>query len=157
MGAIITRILIALGVSTDVASKIGNAFTLAVIALLLRRILSFLWKLVSYQLFLGAVCAALTLFPDTIGWIFLKLGEVQLRVIAVVLASVMPDIFGAGSGSYTSWGQLWQQGLNLLPTQMLEIINGLGVAYILGLVTSTFSAVATIKIYRRSLKRAGLM
>lgn len=157
MGRLIARILVALGVSEGVAGTIGNVATLTAILLVLRKILGFCYRVVSYPLALAAICVALTLFPGTIGWIFLKIGEIELRVMALVLSSVMPDIFDLGSGEYSSWADIWQTGLNLLPAGMVEVINGLGVGYILGLVTSTFTAVSTIKIYRHAMKRAGLM
>lgn len=157
MGVLLTRLLLALGVAEGTAKSIGNVATLATIIYLLKKLLEFCYRVVSYPLALAAICVALTLFPDTIGWIFLKIGEIELRIMAMVLAVAMPDIFAVGSGSYTSWSEIWQTGLNLLPTGMVQIINGLGVGYIIGLVTSTFASVHTIKIYRHAMKRAGLM
>lgn len=157
MGALIARILMALGLGANAAKTIGNAATLAAILYVLKKILEFCYRVVSYPLALVAICAALTLFPDTIGWIFLKIGEIELRVMAIVLSVVMPDIFNAGAGSYTEWAQIWQEGINLLPSDMVDIINGLGVAYLLGLITNTIGAVFAIRIYRRAMLRAGLL
>lgn len=157
MGSIIAGVLMFFGMAEDRAVKIGQLITLGTIMLLLYKLFSFIVSAFRTPLFLAAVVAALTLFPDTCGWIFTKIGELELRVMALVMTALMPDIFGAGSAQYTSWSQIWSAGLSVLPSDMLQIINGLGVAQILGLVTATFTAVSTIKIYRKAMLRAGLL
>lgn len=114
-------------------------------------------KMLSTPFYLVGIVALLTYFPDQISWIFIKIGEIELRVFAIVLSVAMPDIYAQGAGEYANWSQIWQDGLNALPAEMLEVMNGLGVAGILGLVTSTISAVWVIKIYRKVMLRAGLL
>ena len=41
----------------------------------------------------------LTWMPDTIGWIFLKIGEIGLSVAFLVMNALMPDVFATGSAS----------------------------------------------------------
>lgn len=95
--------------------------------------------------------------PDTIAWIFIKIGEIELKVFAMFLTAIMPDLFGTAGSAYSSWEQIWSQGLHALPTDMVQVINGLGVAQILGLVTATWSAVSAVHIYRKVMLRAGLL
>lgn len=108
-------------------------------------------------LFYLGLIALLTYSPDTVAWIFIKIGEIEITVMAIVLSSVMPDIFANGSSEYSSWSQIWTAGLQALPEEMVQIMNALGVAQLLGYVTATIGAVATIRIIRGALKRARLM
>lgn len=114
-------------------------------------------KMLSTPFWFAAIVAVLTYFPDSVAWVFIKLGEIELRAFAVLLSAVMPDIFANGAGEYQSWAQIWQTGLNALPAEMLEIMNGLGVSALLGMVTATISSVWIIKIYRKIMLRGGLL
>lgn len=116
-----------------------------------------LLSLLKQPLFIAALVGVLIWSPDTIAWIFIKIGEIELRVLALLLTAVMPDLFGTAGDAYTSWEQVWSAGLSALPADMLDVINGLGVAQILGLVTSTWGAVSSVKIYRKVMLRAGLL
>lgn len=116
-----------------------------------------LFQLLKQPLFIAALIGLLIWSPDTIAWIFIKLGEIELMVCALLLSSVMPDLFGAAGTEYTSWAQIWAAGLSALPADIVSIINGLGVAQILGLVTATWGAVASVKIYRKVMLRAGFL
>lgn len=134
------------------------AFIQRIIARLLLSALVFrILSLLKQPLFIAALIGVLIWSPDTIAWIFIKIGEIQLRVITLLLVAVMPDLFSAGGNAYSSWAQIWSAGLSALPTDMVAIMNGLGVAQILGLVTSTWGAVSSIKIYRKVMLRAGLL
>lgn len=116
-----------------------------------------LLSLLKQPMFIAALIGVLIWSPDTIAWIFIKIGEIQLRVITLLLVAAMPDLFSAGGNAYSSWAQIWSAGLSALPADMVAIMNGLGVAQILGLVTSTWGAVSSIKIYRKVMLRAGLL
>ena len=120
-------------------------------------LVSKLIDVVKAPLFWVSLVALLTWSPDTVAWIFIKIGEIELQVIAMIMTVVMPDIFANGSVQYSSWSQLWQEGLNALPSEMVDVMNSLGVAQLLGYVTATFGAVSTIKIFRSAMKRARLM
>ena len=157
MGALITRILVLLGFSQETASKIGQLAILASILAVVMSILSFLKRIISYPLFLGTIVLALTLFPETVGWIFLKIGEIELQVMTILMTAIMPDIVSVGGGEYQTWAQVWQDGLNILPSEIVDVMNSVGVAYLLGMVTSTISAVGLIRLYRRVMLRAGLL
>ena len=61
---------------------------------------------VKTPLFWVSLIGLLIWLPDTIAWIFIKIGEIELHVIALVMSVVMPDIFSSGSGEYASWSQL---------------------------------------------------
>lgn len=120
-------------------------------------LVSKLIDVVKAPLFWISLVALLTWSPDTVAWIFIKIGEIELQVIAMIMTVVMPDVFANGSVQYSSWSQLWQEGLNALPSEMVDVMNSLGVAQLLGYVTATFGAVSTIKIFRSAMKRARLM
>lgn len=116
-----------------------------------------LLSLLKQPLAIAGLIGLLVWAPDTIMWIFIRIGDIELRVMALVLASLMPDVFSAGSGAFDSWTTLWSQALTLFPADMLSVINGLGVGSLMGLVTGTFTAVSSIKIYRKIMLRAGLL
>lgn len=120
-------------------------------------ILETLFNLFKTPLFLGALVLALTYFPDTVQWIFMQIGMIELKCFILVLNTVMPDIFTFGSNEVTSWAQIWSAGLSALPQDMVDVMNAVGVAELLGLVTSTLMAGSTIALYRKIMTRAGLL
>lgn len=121
------------------------------------KLVSFAINILSTPFYVAGIVLLLTWSPDTVAWIFVKLGEIQMQVFMIVLNVAMPDIFAAGDGSYRDWADIWQQGLNLLPSDILEIVNGLGVAELWGIITGTIGSVWVIKIYRKVMLRAGLI
>lgn len=157
MGALITRILIAFGISESTATKVGEIAVLVSILSVVMAILSFAKRVISYPLALGAIVGAFVLFPDTIGWIFLQIGNIQLKVFVLVLSQVMPDIISEGATDFHTWYSVWQSGLDLLPPDLVEVLNSVGVAYLLGMITSTIATIAGIRLYRRVMLRAGLL
>ena len=108
-------------------------------------------------MFLGAMVLALTYFPDTVQWIFMQIGQIELKMMMIVLSTVMPDIFTFGSSEVNSWAAIWQAGITALPQDMVDVMNAVGVSELLGLVTSTIMAGSTIAIYRKIMTRAGLL
>lgn len=135
-----------------------GAFIQRVVGRLLKMALIFrIMSLLKQPLFIVSLIGLLTWAPNAITWIFIKVGELEIRAFAVILNAVMPDIFAAGGGQYSSWAQIWSQGLTVLPPDVVQIMNGLGVANLLGLVTGTIGAVSMIRIYRRVMLRGGLL
>lgn len=139
------------------AQRIFGWFTRAMLISIVIKVIGTLFNLVKTPMFLVGLYLALLWFPDTIQWIFLQIGMIQIKMFMILLSSVMPDVFTFGSGEVNSWAAIWQQGLSALPSEMVEVINGLGVAEMLGLVTSTLIAGSTIAIYRKIMMRAGLL
>lgn len=116
------------------------------------------WMLVNVltkPMFFVGLIALLTYMPDTMGWIFLKIGEIGIKVAFLVMNAIMPDVFATGAGEYRGWSQIWTDGLSALPSDAVDIMNGIGVAQILGMVISTAFAVFSIRIIRRIMNRAG--
>lgn len=131
-----------------------------------QRVLSMAQKMLLFRLiysfaktpmYLGLVVAAVTYFPDTIAWIFISIGQIQIKCFMIMLNAVMPDIFATGAGDYRGWAEIWSAGLAALPEDVLSIVNGVGVAEIMGLVTTTLTSGWMIKIYRKTMLRAGLL
>lgn len=116
------------------------------------------WLLINVltkPMFFVGLIFLLTWMPDTIGWIFLKLGEIGLSVAFLVMNALMPDVFMTGSGEYRGWAAIWSEGLNVLPADAVDVMNSIGVAQVLGMVISTAFAVFSIRIIRRIMNRAG--
>ena len=116
-----------------------------------------LFSLLKQPLFIMSLIGLLIWAPDTIMWIFVQIGNLELQIMAMMLAKIMPEVFSAGGQALGSWSEIWDAGLSVLPTEMLQVINGLGVGQILGILTTTWSAVSSIKIYRKIMLRAGLL
>lgn len=134
----------------------GWVMKASLISLLIKAV-SGLFNLVKTPMFIVGLYLALLWFPDTIQWIFMKIGEIEIKMFMIVLSTVMPDVFTFGSGEVDSWAAIWNQGLAGLPAEMLEVINGLGVGEMLGLVTGTIMAGSTMMVYRKIMTRAGLL
>jgi hypothetical protein len=139
------------------AQRVFGWITRAALISLIIKAISGMFNLVKTPMFIVGLYLALLWFPDTIQWIFMKIGEIQIKMFMIVLTTVMPEVFTFGSGDVDSWAAIWNQGLSALPTEMLEVINGLGVAEMLGLITSTIMAGSTIMVYRKIMTRAGLL
>lgn len=134
-----------------------GAFVQRVVGRVLLGMLAFkLFQLLKQPLFIASLIGLLIWSPDTIAWIFVKLGNIEMKVVLLLISAFMPEIFGEGATQYASWAELWQAGLNAIPSEIVEIINGLGVAQILGMLTSTYGAVHAIQLYRKIMLRAGL-
>ena len=139
------------------AQRIFGWFTRAMLISMIIKVVGTLFNLVKTPMFLVGLYLALLWFPDTIQWILMQIGNIQIKMFMMVLSTVMPEIFTFGSEDVNSWAQIWNQGLNLLPSEMLDVMNGLGVAEMLGLVTSTLMSGSVITIYRKIMTRAGLL
>ena len=139
------------------AQRVFGWATRAVLISAVIRVIGTLFNLVKTPMFLGGLYLAILWFPDTIQWIFLQIGNIQIKCFMLMLSIVMPEVFTVGSGDVNSWAQIWSQGLSMLPTEMLDVINGLGVAEMLGLVTSTLTSGFVITMYRKIMPRAGLL
>lgn len=116
-----------------------------------------LYEVAKTPLFLVTIWIALTYFPNTIQWIFLKIGGIEIKLFLMVLNIIMPEIFKTASGEMNSWAEIWQTGLNALPQDLLDVMNGIGVAELLGIVTSTITSGFIIRTYRKIMLRAGLL
>ena len=40
----------------------------------------------------------------------------------------MPDVFATGSGEYRGWAAMWNEGLNALPSDAVDVMNSIGVS-----------------------------
>lgn len=135
-----------------------GAFTQLVVAAILKCwLFTRLLGLLRTPFFIAGMIAVLTYAPNAVMWIFLTIGDIELKICGMVLAAIMPDIFKTADGSYASWADIYREGMNVLPADLVDVMNGLGVAEMMGLITATFGAVGSIRLYRRIMLRAGLL
>ena len=87
------------------------------------RILEFAYNVFKTPLALGTIVIMLAYYPDVLQWVLMKIGELQIKCFAIVLNAIMPDIFGSMGTNVTSWHTIWQQGLSLLPSNLVQILN----------------------------------
>lgn len=112
-------------------------------------------RILSKPLFIVGFIITLMVYPEAIQWILMKIGEIQIRIFATMLAAILPAIFT--SADVDSWAALWNNAISVLPTQITDTMAALDLAGNLGMVTSCLTAGFTIKIYMRLVKRMGLM
>lgn len=119
------------------------------------RLFLFLFDLLKAPLFIGSLIALLTFSPDTLAWIFIKIGEIQMSIMMTLLMIVMPSLFeGITDGG---WFDVWQKGLSVLPEDVVAILNGLGVSQLIGMTLFALGMGHTVKLYRRVMLRAHLI
>lgn len=143
----------------DVAAFLQRISKMIIFGLILRsvlRILEFAYNVFKTPLALGTIVIMLAYYPDVLQWVLMKIGELQIKCFAIVLNAIMPDIFGSMGTNVTSWHTIWQQGLSLLPSNLVQILNAVGVAELMGLITATLTAGSTVLLYRRVLSRVGI-
>lgn len=142
--------------TTDWAAIAQRAFALIQRLLIIKAILTLgkiIWSFAKTPALLGAVVFAFTFFPNTISWILVQIGQMELRVFSTIMVAILPEVFNAGASDYNSWADIWAAGINSFPTQIRDIITGLGVPELLGMVTGVFTSGSIMKIYRRILMR----
>lgn len=140
----------------------GNAAEWAQVALawvhrvILLNIFFLVVKILSKPLYVAGIIVLLTYFPDAVQWIFMQLGLVQIRIFALILNTLLPEIFSYSSGEITEWAQIWNSALSALPAEIVEVMQALDVASLLGIATSCFTAGFSIKTIMRINRRIGI-
>lgn len=114
-------------------------------------------KFLSRPLAIIGLIGVLTYYPEAIQWIFVKIGEIELKIFAMLLSVAMPDIFGGVSTEYDSWAGLFNSALSVIPSEILEVCQSLDVAGLMGMVTSTLTVGGTIVLTKRILLRGGIL
>lgn len=143
----------------DLTAFLQRISKIIIMGMILRSVLFILRTLYGVfktPLALGTIVIMLAYYPDVVQWTLMKIGELQIRCFAIVLNAIMPDIFGSMGTNVTSWHTIWQQGLSLLPSNLVQILNAVGVAELMGLITATLTAGSTVILYRRVLSRVGI-
>lgn len=121
---------------------------------LVSKILQFVIKICEKPAYLGGLFVLVMYFPDTLQWLLMQIGLLELRIFAIILGAVMPDIFTTGAGLITSWSQIFNDGINALPADMVDVMAKMNIAELMGLITSTLTAGWTIRLYFRIINRA---
>lgn len=142
--------------------KTGNAAEWAQVALswihriILLNIFYIIIKVLSKPLYIVGIIVLLTYFPDVVQWIFMQIGLIQIKIFAILLNILMPEIFAYSSGDITNWAQLWNSALTALPSEVLEVMRALDVASLMGIVTTCLTSGFVIRTILRINKRMGL-
>ena len=108
----------------------------------------------SKPFYIAGLVLLLAYFPDTVQWIFMQLGLIQIKIFMLLLTIVLPEIFK--DLNVESYADIFNQGINALPTEIVEVCASLGVAENLGLIVSCLGAGWIIRIYLNAMNRAGL-
>lgn len=112
-------------------------------------------RVLAKPMFIVGFILVLMYYPEAIQWIFMKIGEIQIRIFGVMLAIILPEIFT--TADVDSWSQLWNSAISVFPTEITDVMAALDLAGNLGMVTSCLTSGFTIKIYMRLVKRMGFM
>jgi len=135
----------------------GHLARYIIISLIIHGVVGMM-KFLSKPFYIVGIVFLLTYFPDVIQWIFMQLGLIEVKIFALLLSIVMPQIFGGDVGAQVNdWSQIWNAALNALPPDVLDVLAKANVAELLGIVTSCLTSGWVIKIYRHIMLRAGLL
>lgn len=141
-----------------VIAGVGLGFLLrAVIGGLISGAVLALIRFLSKPLFIIGLIAILTYYPDVVQWIFVKIGEIELKVFAMFLSIALPDIFGEVGSEYDSWASLFNNALSVFPDEILQVCQSLDVAGLMGMVTTCLTTGATIILMRKIMMRGGVI
>ena len=73
------------------AQRIFGWFTRAMLITAVIKVIGTLFNLVKTPMFLVGLYLALLWFPDTIQWILLQIGIIQIKMFMMILSVVMPN------------------------------------------------------------------
>lgn len=121
---------------------------------LIGKIISFLVGIFSKPFYIAGLILLFTYFPDTVQWIFMQIGLLQLKIFMSLLIVVMPDIFG--ELDVNSYADIFNAGINALPPEIIDVCASLGVAENMGLIFTCLTSGWIIRIYLKAFERAGL-
>lgn len=141
-------VIAGVGLGFIIRAVVGGLISGAVIALI---------RFLSKPLFIIGLIALLTYYPETIQWIFVKIGEIELKVFAMFLNLAMPDIFGKVGTEYETWSSLFNNALSVFPDEILQVCQSLDVAGLMGMVTTCLTTGGTIILMRKILMRGGVI
>ncbi len=112
-------------------------------------------RILSRPVMIAGLIFLLMYYPDTVAWVFMKIGEIQLHVFAIILSAVLPDIFP--TSDIDSWAGVWNGAISAFPQEVIDTMSALDLAGLLGMITSCLTAGFTIKLYMRLVKRIGVI
>lgn len=141
-------VIAGVGLGFIIRAVVGGLISGAVVAII---------RVLSKPLFIVGLIALLTYYPDTIQWIFVKIGEIELKVFAMFLSIAMPDIFGQVGTEYDSWASLFNNALSVFPDEILQVCQSLDVAGLMGMVTTCLTTGGTIVLMRKVMLRGGVI
>lgn len=129
--------------------------TADIIKLILKgKIVLFLIGIFSKPFYIAGLVVLFTWFPEVVKWIFIQIGLIQLKVYAVILQAVMPDIFGTSTDDINNFADIFNNALSSLPPEIMEVFAKVGVAELMGLIFTCLTSGFVIKIYFKMINRA---
>lgn len=124
---------------------------------IIRAIYNIVSKCFTTPLILGTIIMILLYFPNVVMWIFAKIGSIFLFLFMEVIKIFFPIVFGAVGGTMDDLKSIYQGGFSALPADVLEFLNAIGVAELMGVIMTSIFICAIIRIYRSILKSARLI
>lgn len=134
---------------------IGGVLARFLIGGLISGVIMAIVKILSRPLMIAGLIFLLLYYPDAVAWVFMKIGEIQLHVFAIILAAVMPNLFP--TSDVDSWASIWNNAISAFPQEVVDVMAALDLAGLLGMVTTCLTAGFTIKLYLRLVKRIGVI
>ena len=86
-----------------------------------------------------------TWFPEVVKWIFIQIGLIQIKVYAVILQAILPDIFGTTTEDINSLADIFNNAIGVLPPEIMEVFAKVGVAELMGLIFTCLTSGFIIK------------
>lgn len=118
------------------------------------KIILFLIGIFSKPFYIGGLIILFTWFPEVVKWLFIQIGLIQLKIYAIILQAVMPDIFGETTDEINSYADIFNNALGALPPDIMEVFAKAGLAELMGLVFTCLTSGFVIKIYFKMINRA---
>ena len=111
-------------------------------------------KLLSKPLFLGVIVGILLYYPETVAWILMKIGEIEIKIFGLILGVIMPDMYPGDETNEIAG--IWNNATSVFPQEVIDTMASLDLAGLMGMVSTTLVAGFTIKIYFHLMKKLGL-
>lgn len=145
--------LVALGLSAEAAQILVTWLKRAGILIALEKIITILIRILEKPAYLGGLFIIVMYYPDTLQWLLMQIGLIELKIFAIILNAFLPDIFTISASEVNSWTTIFNEGINALPTDVVDVMAKANVAELMGMVTSALSAAFAIRLYFRIMNR----
>ena len=114
-------------------------------------------RVLSKPFMILGLIGVLLYYPEAIQWIFMKIGEIQIKIFGLMLQAVLPSIFGDNISEIKSWADIFNGAVSAYPEGMTEIMAAAEMAGLMGMVTTCLVSGFTIRIYIRMARKIGVL